>query len=266
MTMLEKILRKKVTEVESAKKVVPVTMLEKYAYFGRETVSLTRSILDPDRTSVIAEFKRMSPSKGRINYSASVTKVTAGYSCLGASGLSVLTDMEFFGGSASDLMNAREVNKIPILRKDFIIDEYQILESKAIGADAVLLIAAALERKEAVKLAKLAKSVGLQVLLEVHKEDELRYLNEFVDIAGVNNRDLATFKIDTTLSEKLAAKIPDSFVRISESGISSPGIIRELKRKGYDGFLIGEAFMRRDDPVSAFREFARQLKNPGDES
>ena len=140
MTILEEILKKKVAEVESAKKKVPVTMLEKHAYFSRKTAALTGSILDPDRTSVIAEFKRMSPSRGHINKCASVTEVTAGYSYHGASGLSVLTDSDFFGGSASDLINAREVNNIPILRKDFIVDEYQVLESKAIGADAVLLL------------------------------------------------------------------------------------------------------------------------------
>ncbi len=266
MKILEEILVKKIKEVESAKIRVPVATLEKSTYFDRRTSSLMSSILDSHRTSVIAEFKRRSPSGGNINEFASVKEITTGYSLNGASGLSVLTDSGFFGGSAADLINAREVNDIPILRKDFIIDEYQLVESKAIGADAVLLIASALEINETAKLAKLAKSLGLQVLLEIHNEEEIKYINEFVDIVGVNNRDLTTFKVDLDLSLRLAAKIPDSLVRISESGILSPGVIGELKKNGYDGFLIGENFMKSNDPVSAFKEFVGQIKTYKDES
>ena len=266
MTNLGEILRKKSAELENARMKVPVAMLERSRYFSRRTTSLTRSILDPQRTSVIAEFKRRSPSLGPINECASVIEVTTGYSFHGASGLSVLTDSYFFGGSATDLASAREANSIPVLRKDFIIDEYQVVESKAMGADAILLIAAALEPKDLARLARLARSFGLQVLMEIHNEEEINYINEFVDIVGVNNRDLSTFKVDTDLSLRLSVRIPRNILRISESGISSPDIIRELKDAGYNGFLIGEAFMKCNDPVSAFRDFVLQIKTDENES
>ena len=260
MTILQEIIHYKSGLVKKNRVITPFKELEKSTHFYRRTISLADNILDPSKSSIIAEFKRRSPSKGAINDCASVIKITSGYSFYGASGLSVLTDDKYFGGSAADLINAREVNNIPILRKDFIIDEYQVIESKSIGADAILLIAAALDMKETMKLAELAHSLGLQVLLEVHEEDELRYINQHVDIVGVNNRDLKTFLVNKELSVSLAGKIPEGLVRISESGISSVDVIRELKEYKYDGFLVGEAFMKNYDPVDAFRDFVEQIK------
>jgi indole-3-glycerol phosphate synthase len=237
----------------------PVRMLEKSRFFNRNTLSLSASIVNPERTGIIAEFKRKSPSRGVLNDHALVEEVTTGYFRSGASGLSILTDLEFFGGTADDLTRARELNPVPILRKDFIIDEYQIIESKAMGADAILLIAAALEVHEARNLARLAASLNLQVLLEVHNIFELEYLNEFVSMVGVNNRDLHSFATDTELSIQLADKIPSGFLKISESGISSPLIIKRLRGFGYQGFLIGESFMSSPEPAAAFSDFVRQL-------
>jgi indole-3-glycerol phosphate synthase len=192
--------------------------------------------------------------------------VTTGYFRSGASALSILTDYDFFGGTDADLSCARELNPIPILRKDFIIDEYHIIESKAIGSDAILLIAAALDKYKVLKLSRLARSLGLQVLLEVHNAGELDCVNEYVNIVGVNNRDLSTFKVDTEISVQLASEIPPEFVRISESGISSVQTIKKLKKCGYQGFLIGESFMLTSDPVSAFSEFVKLILLDDDKS
>jgi indole-3-glycerol phosphate synthase len=171
--------------------------------------------------------------------------------------LSVLTDYEFFGGTTDDLTRARELNPLPILRKDFIIDEYQIVEAKSIGADAILLIAAALDTDQTIQLARFARSLDLEVLLEVHHADELRYLNEFINVTGVNNRDLNTFMVDTELSVRLAGEIPDGMVKISESGITSPLTMKKLKGCGYQGFLIGEHFMNSPEPATAFSDFVK---------
>ena len=259
MTILEEILVNKKRELKETAGKVTVKELEGMEYFIRECISLSDSIAVKQRTSVIAEFKRKSPSKGFINTSASVEEVTTGYSHHGASGISILTDYDFFGGNIYDLALARSLVQIPILRKDFIIDEYQIIESKAIGADAVLLIAAALDIEQFNKLSRLARSVGLQVLLEVHKEGELDYINEYVSIIGVNNRDLKTLKVDMGISLGLAGKISDDYVKISESGISSSSAIKLLKEAGYDGFLIGEKFMGDPDPVRSFSNFVKAI-------
>lgn len=257
MTILEKILINKKRELKKSAGKTSIKELEKMEFFSRDCISLSDSISDKQRTSVVAEFKRKSPSKGFINTCASVDVVTTGYSHYGASGISVLTDYDFFGGNNYDLELARSMVQTPILRKDFIIDEYQVIESKAIGADAILLIAAALNKEQFDNLSRLARSVGLQVLLEVHKEQELDYINEYVNIIGVNNRDLKTLNVDIGISLGLACKISDDYVKISESGISSHSIIRELKEAGYDGFLIGSKFMRDPDPVRSFSDFVK---------
>jgi indole-3-glycerol phosphate synthase len=234
--------------------------MEKGRLFKRETVSLSEFLLDTNRTGIIAEFKRKSPSKGVINSSSSVVEVACGYFREGACGVSVLTDHKFFGGSPFDLMNAREKSSFPILRKDFILDEYQVIESKAIGADAILLIAAVLEKQEVLNLSRLAHSLGLEILLEVHEQNELDKVNQYTNIIGINNRNLRTFEVNTDISEKIAHRIPPGFLRISESGISSPQTIKKLKTEGYHGFLIGEKFMRTSDPVQAFAKFVKELK------
>ena len=259
MTILEEIIVQKRKELAVAIEELTVKDLEKREFFGRTTVPLTTYLLNPEKTGIIAEFKRKSPSRGIINSDAILEEVTTGYFRSGASGLSILTDQEFFGGSTADLERARELNPIPILRKDFVIDEYQVIESKAFGADAILLIAAALDKGHTRELARFAHTLGLQVLLEVHTSGELDRVNEFVDIVGVNNRDLRTFTVDTEVSLQLAHEIPPEFLKISESGITTALIIKKLKNAGYQGFLIGENFMRSHDPVIAFSDFVKLI-------
>jgi indole-3-glycerol phosphate synthase len=259
MTILDKIIENKKKELEVLAGMTAVKDLENSRLFKRETISLSEFILDKTKTGIIAEFKRKSPSKGIINSSSSVEEVTSGYFRAGASGVSILTDTQFFGGSNSDLLHAREKSLFPILRKDFIIDEYQVIESKSIGADAILLIAAALEKQTIVNLSQLARSLGLEVLLEIHEQDELDKVNQYVNIIGVNNRNLKTFEVNTDISDKIADKIPQGLLKISESGISSPQVIKKLRVIGYNGFLIGEKFMCTPDPVKAFSEFVKDL-------
>ena len=238
MTILDDIVAKKKKELEFVTGVITVRDLEQSALFKREIIPLSEYLLDNSKTGIIAEFKRKSPSRGVINLSASVVDVASGYFREGASGISILTETQFFGGSTSDLLNARKNSLFPILRKDFIIDEYQVIESKAIGADAILLIAAALENHVILNLAQLARSVGLEVLLEIHNIDELDKLNQYINIIGVNNRNLKTFEVNTNISHEIAKEIPAGYVRISESGISSPQIIKNLRSSGYNGFLL----------------------------
>lgn len=260
MNILDQIIEYKRREVIDCKSVTSIQALEKGVYFPRKTVSLREWVRRKDKSGIIAEFKRRSPSKGVINASASVECTTRGYADAGASALSVLTDRHFFGGSNEDLMNARKHNECPILRKDFTIDEYQISEAKAIGADAILLIAAVLRPEESEKLAAHAHALGMEVLLEVHSETELRdNLGVSADLIGVNNRDLKSFAVSLEVSKSLAALIPDGIVKVSESGISEPGAIIELRQFGYEGFLIGENFMKRSSPEKAAAEFIAEL-------
>lgn len=264
MTILDKIIAYKKNEVAKAKGSVTVANLEKRALFKRETVSLSGSLLDKSKSGIIAEFKRRSPSKGIINSGASVVETTSGYFREGASGISILTDDQFFGGSSADLTLARKDSLFPILRKDFITDQYQVIESKAIGADAILLIASVLTKPEILDLAQLARSIGLEIILEIHEQDELDKLNRFINIVGVNNRNLKTFEVNTDISVILAEKIPENFIRISESGISSSQVIKKLRNSGYSGFLIGEKFMSSPDPVGVFSEFVKELTGSND--
>jgi indole-3-glycerol phosphate synthase len=266
MTILDKIIANKRNEIAFLRENTTIKDLEQSNLFSRKTESLSVSLSDPLKTGIITEFKRMSPSKGVINSGALISEVTRGYAHEGASGLSILTDMEYFGGSCKDLAIARGLNTIPILRKDFIIDEFQVLESKASGADALLLIAAVLERDQVLNLATLAHSLGMEVLLEVHSMAELELINEHIDIIGVNNRDLNTFRINTDISLEMADKIPGQFLKISESGLASHSIIRYLRQIGYDGFLIGELFMSGTDPVVAFSDFIKEVKDNHAES
>jgi indole-3-glycerol phosphate synthase len=259
MTILDKIIGNKKIEVNRLSGVVVVRALEKSSFFKRDTISLSELLLDRSKTGIIAEFKRKSPSKGVINSLSQVEQVTTGYFVEGASGVSVLTDSKFFGGSIADLLTIRNKSTFPILRKDFIIDEYQVIESKSAGADAILLIAAVLEKKEIEHLSKLSRSLGMEVLLEIHEASELDKVNQYVNIIGVNNRNLKTFDVNTYKSEEIAEKIPRGFLKISESGISSQEIIRKLKGHGYSGFLIGEKFMCTPDPVKSFSEFVKDI-------
>jgi indole-3-glycerol phosphate synthase len=237
-----------------------VKQLEQSIFFSRQMISLKNSLKQDGQSGIIAEFKRQSPSKGVINATADVLQTTKGYVDAGATALSVLTDKLFFGGSNVDLIAARSVNHCPILRKDFIIDEYQIIEAKSIGADVILLIAASLRPEEVQSLAAFAHSINLEVLLEVHSLEELESnTSSEIDLIGVNNRNLKTFDVSIDLSRKLTEAIPKEFVRISESGISYPETVIELKKFGYQGFLMGENFMKHDRPELAAKEFIDSL-------
>lgn len=258
MTILEQIIVNKKQEVEALKKQFTIADLERREFFGRKVLSFKDFLLN--RSGVIAEFKRKSPSKGIINANADVAETTLAYNNAGASALSVLTDEKYFGGSNENLLKARKVNEIPVLRKDFIIDEFQIIEAKSIGADIILLIASNLEIKQCLTLAKFAKNLGLNVLLEVHNKEELKFINEFVDAVGVNNRNLNTFTVDVNTSLELVKDIPNDFLKISESGIYKAETIKMLKAAGFQGFLIGENFMREANPGQACKKFIEELK------
>jgi indole-3-glycerol phosphate synthase len=259
MTILDEIILNRKREVSVLEQVSPVAELEKSDLFRRECLSMSDSLRARDKTGIIAEFKRRSPSKGLINEISPVEEVIKGYFGAGASGVSILTENKYFGGSVEDLLIVRDKSLFPILRKDFIVSEYQVLESKSIGADVILLIAAALEEDEIYNLAGLASSLGMEVLLEIHELAELSKVNQYIDIIGVNNRDLKTFRVNTKTSVELSASIPGNFLKISESGISSPSMIKELRQAGYNGFLIGERFMHTSDPVKAFTDFVQEL-------
>ena len=258
MNILEKIIAQKSKEVAAKKNDVPEQELEKGHYFSRQTLSLRKRLLDDKHTGIIAEYKRRLPSKGIINDRDSVEAVTMAYTAYGASGISILTDLEFFGGSLDDLISARD-NGIPLLRKDFMIDEYQITEAKAYGADVILLIAACLSPLRVKQLAQKAKELGLEVLLELHDESELDHICELVDLVGVNNRNLKTFEVDLEHSIRLAEKIGSDFVKVAESGINDVNNIRYLKAHGFQGFLIGEYFMKQKSPMEAFKNFSYSL-------
>jgi indole-3-glycerol phosphate synthase len=260
MNILDKIVLRKREEISLAKQKVSVKELEANSNFSRKPFVFSDFLLDANRTGIIAEFKRQSPSKGLINGNVSVEDVTQAYNLAGASALSVLTDTDFFGGSAEDLYAARAVNQIPILRKDFMVDEYQILEAKAWGADIILLIASILSPKEIEAFGKLAQSLGLNVLLEVHNLEELeRSACSHLDAIGVNNRNLSDFTVNIQTSFDLVDQIPNQFLKISESAIDNPKVIKELRSVGYNGFLIGENFMKTNNPGKAMKEFVKEL-------
>jgi indole-3-glycerol phosphate synthase len=259
MNILDKIIEHKRKEVAERKERTPVHELEQQPFFSRQPLSLKQFLLDETRTGIIAEFKRKSPSKGVINAEADVVAVTSAYANNGASGLSVLTDEQFFGGSTNDLVKAR-VNEVPILRKDFVIDEYQIIEARAMGADAILLIAANLTPEDVQRLAAFARSLQLEVLLELHAEEELEHVCDATELVGINNRDLKTFAVDIERSLNMATRIPSGKIKIAESGISDPANIRLFKEHGFKGFLIGENFMKEKEPGAAFKQFITQLE------
>lgn len=260
MTILDKIIERKKIEVEKAKALVPLEQLLNYPYFSVACLSLRESILDPEKTGIIAEYKRASPSKGDINSTSTVEDVVKAYEQAGASAVSVLTDGEFFKGNLEDLTKAREAISIPILRKEFIVDKYQIAEAKAYGADIILLIAACLKKEEVQEFASYARQLGLNVLLEVHNEQELLdNLFDDIDAIGVNNRNLKDFSVDLQHSYDLLDKIPSEYIKVSESGISDPKTIKALKIAGFQGFLIGENFMKTSNPGQAIKDFVKEI-------
>ena len=260
MNILEKIVARKREEVAERRELFPVRLLEKSIYFATPAVSFTRYLKRKDKSGIIAEFKRRSPSRGDINPYASVERVSIGYMQAGASALSVLTDEQFFGGRNADLTEARRFNFCPILRKDFIIDEYQILEARSIGADAILLLASALSYDEIRRFTAFARSLGLEVLIEIHEEAHLDKISPEAQVIGVNNRDLRDFSVDMQRSMDLLPFLPSEMVPISESGLSMPETVADLKQAGFKGFLMGEAFMTTDRPGQACRQFIQDVR------
>lgn len=260
MNILDKIIADKKKEVELKKEIIPVEAWTLMPYFNEERVSLKKSLLEKDSTGIIAEFKRKSPSKGVINEKADIFDVVSAYD-ESAAGISILTDEIYFGGTNDDLLNARNIATIPLLRKDFIIDEYQLYEARGIGADVILLIAANLSKTEVKRLASKAKQLELEVLLEIHNEEELEHICDNVDFVGVNNRNLKTFEVDINTSMQLYPHIPKDKLAIAESGISNVDTIVTLKQAGFSGFLIGENFMKEENPAEAFENFSKTLKS-----
>lgn len=261
MNILDKIIAHKLKEVEVQKEKIPFSVLEKEADFSRTCISLVQRLKQPAASGIIAEIKRKSPSQGIIHPNVVVDEIASGYATASCSGLSILTDYEFFGGTTDDLIKARRVVDVPILRKEFIVDEYQIAEAKAMGADVILLIAACLEPEQIKWFTSVAHGLGLEVLLEVHDEAELMSnLDSGADLLGVNNRNLKTFEVSVDVSRELAEKIPSSFVKVSESGIDQVSTVLELRKYGYEGFLMGQNFMKHERPGEACRRFIEELR------
>jgi indole-3-glycerol phosphate synthase len=261
--ILAKIVDHKRIEVAERKTQISVAQLEAMPLFNQVGHSLKLNLLNSDLTGIIAEFKRQSPSKGVINDTASVAEVANAYTQFGAAGISVLTDNAFFGGSMDDLSVAVK-NSIPVLRKEFIIDEFQLIEAKAYGASVILLIAACLTPNENHSLAKFAKSIGLEVLLEIHDEHELGHISEAVDFVGINNRSLKSFEVNIEHSLQLKNQLPKNILSIAESGIYSLETFKLLKKEGFDGFLMGEYFMKQANPAAAFELFVTSIKSDKD--
>lgn len=259
MNILDKIIAQKKIEVAAAKAKTSIKVLEQSEQFNRTPFSFKQHLNDASKVGIIAEFKRKSPSKGVINATADVQKTTSGYVNSGASALSILTDTEFFGGTCDDVIAARKVVNAPILRKEFIIDEYQIVEARAIGADVILLLANVLTAAQIMQYAKFARSLGLESLLEIREKDELHTINEYIDAVGINNRNLKDFNVNLSQSFDLVNLIPNEFVKISESGIGSAKTIHELKAAGFKGFLMGETFMKQADPELACMNFIEEV-------
>jgi indole-3-glycerol phosphate synthase len=256
---LDKIIEHKKNEVAQSKLNMPLHALTRMPAYERNCFSLAEHITKPGASGIIAEFKRKSPSKGFINEIAVAAEVTKGYEIAGASAVSILTDEQFFGGTDNDVVSSRGIN-IPILRKEFIIDDYQIHAAKAIGADAILLIAACLTPTEVQALAKQANALGLEVLLELHEQNELEHICDEIKLIGINNRNLSTFNVDIEQSLRMAEKIPSTKIKIAESGIDAVETIKMFKQAGFNGFLIGEQFMKAAQPALSLQQFCNALK------
>lgn len=248
--ILSEIIAYKQFEVKQQKQIISKQQLQDGIEDFKKQRSIKQALLSSP-TGIIAEFKRRSPSKGWINENARVEEIIPGYEKSGAAALSILTDEKYFGGNLKDIRTARPLVDLPILRKDFIIDEYQLYQAKIIGADAILLIAAALEKEQCRDLTEKAHEIGLEVLLEIHREEEIDYVYDQIDLIGVNNRNLGTFSTDVANSFRLAAALPQGTTLVSESGISDADTIKELRKSGFRGFLIGEAFMKTIEPSQA---------------
>lgn len=257
MTILDKIIERKKEEIAASKKKTSIDHLKNSEFFGRSGLSLKESV--KNKSGIIAEFKRKSPSKGIINDQVQPLEVATAYERFGASGISILTDLDFFGGSFDDVLKVRNHIGIPILRKDFMVDEYQFYEAKSIGADAVLLIAACLSPNQVLEFTELAHELDLEVLLEIHTEEELEHCHAEIDLVGINNRNLKDFKVDLQHSVLLKDQLPKGVLSVAESGIYHLEDFKYLKEKGFDGFLMGEYFMKNEDPAKKFGEFISNI-------
>jgi indole-3-glycerol phosphate synthase len=263
MNILDTIVERKRAEVAERKQQKSLDMIMADAGYYRKTISLVEGLSKPNASGIIAEFKRKSPSKGIINDQVDPVAVTKAYQDAGASAVSILTDEYFFGGNDQDLLRARQALEIPILRKEFIIDEYQVHEAKALGADLILLIAACLSKEEVLRFSTVARSLGLEVLLELHDEDELEHVCETVDLVGINNRSLKTFDVNIERSLKMASQLPKGKLKVAESGIDDPAQVKLFKENGYSAFLIGENFMKTNDPGMALNDFRNHIEMIG---
>lgn len=257
--ILSEIIANKRFEVDLQKQAISIGQLREGIEGIPPSRSMKRALASSD-SGIIAEFKRRSPSKGWIKQEACPEEIVPSYVEAGASALSILTDEKFFGGSLKDIRTARPLVNIPILRKDFIIDEYQLYQAKIVGADAVLLIAAALEQEKCLELAEKAHKLGLEVLLEIHSVEELPYINKDIDMIGINNRNLGTFFTDVENSFRLAGQLPKDAVLVSESGISDPEVVKRLRAAGFKGFLIGETFMKTPQPGETLKNFLQAIQ------
>ncbi|WP_439479441.1 indole-3-glycerol phosphate synthase TrpC [Chryseobacterium aquaticum] len=257
MNILDTIIERKKQEILDSKSKISLQQLKDSEFFGRTTYSLKGTI--QSKSGIIAEFKRKSPSKGIINDKVSPLEVVSEYEKFGASAVSILTDQDFFGGSFDDILSVRKSVNIPILRKDFMIDEYQFFEAKSMGADVILLIAACLSPNQVSEFTELAHQLDLEVLLEIHTEEELLHINKNIDFVGINNRNLKDFKVDLQHSVNLKNQLPYDILSIAESGIYSEQDFKFLKEKGFNGFLMGEYFMKNENPGNKFKEFVSSL-------
>ncbi len=261
-TILDEIVTNRKEEVSKQKLKIPLSKIQSKIDFTIARNSLSERLQSFGASGIIAEFKRRSPSKGVINDRVQPEIVTKGYSDAGASGLSVLTDRKYFGGSAADFTAARNANPFtPLLRKDFMVDEYQIYESRFLNADVILLIASVLEKAEISRFTSIAHELGMEVLLELHDESEIDKINNEIDMIGINNRNLKDFKVDMDRSLKLLDRLPAKAVKISESGLSDPGTVDLLRKRGFQGFLMGENFMKSENPATACHDFISRLKH-----
>ena len=256
--ILSEIIANKRKEVDLQKQAISIEQLSEGIGDLLPTSSMKQAIASSP-TGIIAEFKRRSPSKGWIKENARPEEIVPAYAASGASAVSILTDETFFGGTLRDIRTVRPLINLPILRKDFIIDEYQLYQARIVGADAVLLIAAALEQTQCRALADKAHELGLEVLLEIHNTDELPYIYKDIDMVGINNRNLGSFHTDVANSFRLAEQLPQDTILVSESGISQPVTVSKLHDAGFRGFLIGETFMRTEKPAETLKEFISQV-------
>jgi indole-3-glycerol phosphate synthase len=260
MSILHQIVEDQKLLVQARRKIKSIDQLIEDPFFSRKNFSLRNSIDKNNISAIIAEFKRKSPSKPNININADITSVPLGYEKGGASAISILTNEKYFMGNDDDIRLQRDKIGIPILRKEFIIDEYQIYEAKAMGADLILLIAEALSKSEAIALTKKAKELNLEVLMELHEKEEIKKLNDYIDFVGVNNRNLKNFVTTIQTSIDIYDQLPSDMIKVSESGIHSYKEVVELYNVGYKAFLIGENFMKNSNPGESCAAFIDEIK------